>query len=249
MEANGLTARGNAIGLAATVVLLRDSGGTGVEVLLLERPHDRGSFAGAWVFPGGAVDPADLVVVGADPANSDSLLELPLEDEAAASRRAAARETREETGLLLEEAALVPVSRWHPPRESPKPLRTWFYVAEAPAGPIALEPNEAVAHRWVTPDGALAMHAAGELTLFPPTWVTLFGLIGAPSSDDALRTARQRPIVEYATRFAPGRTIVLWQADVTYGGADGSVDSALLDAAGPRHRLDIRELPWRYLRE
>ncbi len=249
METNGLTARGNAIGLAATVVLLRDAGDGGVEVLLLERPHDRGSFAGAWVFPGGAVDPADLVVVGADPSVSDSLLELPLEDEAAASRRAAARETREETGLLLEEAALVPVSRWHPPLESPKPLRTWFYLAAAPDGPVVLEPNEAVAHRWVAPEGALAMHAAGELTLFPPTWVTLFGLIGAASRDEVLRTARLHPLVEYATRFAPGRTIVLWQADVAYGGADGSVDSALLDAAGPRHRLDIRALPWRYLRE
>jgi len=42
-------------GAAATVVLLRD-GERGVEVLLAERPRDRGSFAGAWVFPGGAVE-------------------------------------------------------------------------------------------------------------------------------------------------------------------------------------------------
>ncbi|RZU66383.1 NUDIX domain-containing protein [Microterricola gilva] len=248
MEANGLTAPGNAIGLAATVVLLRDSDDSGVEVLLLERPHDRGSFAGAWVFPGGAVDPADLIVAGAGPSIVESLLELPMGEEAAASRRAAARETREETGLLLDEDTLVPVSRWHPPRESPKPLRTWFYLAAAPSGPIALEPNEAVAHRWVSPEGALAMHAAGELTLFPPTWVTLFGLIGVPSSEDALRAARLQPIVEYATRFAPDRTVALWQADAAYG-ADGSVDPVLLDAPGPRHRLDMRELPWRYLHD
>lgn len=252
METNGLTARGNAIGLAATVVLLRDASAAvdaGVEVLLLERPHDRGSFAGAWVFPGGAVDPADLVVVGTGTSVADSLLELPLDVEAAASRRAAARETHEETGLALDEAALMPVSRWHPPRESPKPLRTWFYLAAAPEGPITLEPHEAVAHRWVTPERALAMHAAGELSLLPPTWVNLFMLIGAVSLDEVLQTVRSQPLAEYSTRFTPGMRVALWQTDVAYGGQDGAALPAFLDVAGPRHRLDMRALPWRYLRE
>jgi hypothetical protein len=112
-----------------------------------------------------------------------------------------------------------------------------------------LEPHEAVAHRWIEPEGALAMHAAGELTLFPPTWVTLFGLIGASSSDDALHAARRQPLAEYSTRFAPGMRVALWQADAAYGGQYDTVDPTLLDAAGRRHRLDMRELPWRYLRE
>ena len=77
---------------AATVVLLRD-GDAGVEVLLGERPGDRGSFAGAWVFPGGAVDDAD--------AAGDAI------DSEAAARRAAVRETLEEVGLRVDEAALV----------------------------------------------------------------------------------------------------------------------------------------------
>ena len=45
------------IPVAATVIVLRE-GATGPEVLMIERP-DRGSFAGAWVFPGGKVEPAD----------------------------------------------------------------------------------------------------------------------------------------------------------------------------------------------
>ncbi|HEX5858760.1 MAG TPA: NUDIX domain-containing protein, partial [Microbacterium sp.] len=45
------------IPVAATVILARD-GADGLEVLLIERP-DRGSFAGAWVFPGGKLDPGD----------------------------------------------------------------------------------------------------------------------------------------------------------------------------------------------
>jgi hypothetical protein len=47
-------------GTAATVVLLRDAP-DGLQVLLLERPGHRGAFAGAWVFPGGVVDPQDAV--------------------------------------------------------------------------------------------------------------------------------------------------------------------------------------------
>ncbi|TFC71314.1 NUDIX hydrolase [Cryobacterium sp. TMS1-20-1] len=52
------------LGVAATVVLLRD-GAEGPEVLLLERPRHRGSFAGAWVFPGGGVDPEDRLLTDA----------------------------------------------------------------------------------------------------------------------------------------------------------------------------------------
>ena len=43
--------------VAATVVIVRDSA-LGPEVLMIERP-DRGSFAGAWVFPGGKLEPDD----------------------------------------------------------------------------------------------------------------------------------------------------------------------------------------------
>ena len=49
-----------AIPVAATVVLLRDSS-SGLEVLMIEWP-DRGSFAGAWVFPGGKLEVDDVKV-------------------------------------------------------------------------------------------------------------------------------------------------------------------------------------------
>ena len=44
---------------AATVVLTRD-GPTGLELYLLKRPAGSGFMGGAWVFPGGKVDSADL---------------------------------------------------------------------------------------------------------------------------------------------------------------------------------------------
>ena len=43
---------------SATLVLLRD-GAADMEVLLLRRGRQLSAFAGAWVFPGGATDPAD----------------------------------------------------------------------------------------------------------------------------------------------------------------------------------------------
>ncbi len=239
-------------GVAATVVLLRAAtpGAPGVEVLLLERPHDRGSFRGGWVFPGGAVDPDDLLECAPPPPDAAGHVAEDLAEEAA-SRRAAVRETREETGLLLDGTGLVPLSRWHPPREAPKRLRTWFWLAAAPAGRVALDPREAVAHRWLTPDAALALHAVGGLRLFPPTWVTLHGLLGTASVADGLRRARGSARAEFVTRVVPGADMTIWPGDIAYDGEHGdpAVDPGLLEAPGPRNRLEMRELPWRYLRE
>ena len=210
-------------GIAATVVLLRD-GVDGLEVLLLERPRDRGSFAGAWVFPGGAVDPEDA-------AGSDE----------ASARVAAVREVEEETGLGVSVSDLVTVSRWTPPAGIPKRMQTWFFYAPAVSGPVTLHPDEAIAFQWMRPADALDRHAAGALKLFPPTWVTLHALLGDASVADALARGQAAELAEFVTRFA-GKT-VLWHPDVAYD------DDSLLDAAGPRHRLETGALPWVYSRD
>lgn len=82
---------------AATVVLLRQ-GPDGPEALLLRRPATSGFVPGAYVFPGGRVDPED-----ADPALSaraEGLDTLPSPE----FWLAAAREAFEETGVLLARA-------------------------------------------------------------------------------------------------------------------------------------------------
>ncbi len=211
--------------VAATVVLLRD-GTAGPEVLMLERP-DRGSFAGAWVFPGGKLEPQDRVTPDAD--------------EADAARLAAVRETEEEAGLAVDPAALVPLARWTPPAGVPLRIRTWFFVTRAPDAPLRLAEAEAVAARWLTPADALAAHGRGELILYPPTWVTLHGLRDHHDVDGALAAARLGGIHVFETLALPGsagRTL-LWQED-------GQYDPAAASAA--RHRLDLSALPWRYTR-
>lgn len=157
--------------VAGTVVLLRD-GADAPEVLLLRRP-ERGSFAGGWVFPGGKVEEADRRLGAAE-----------IDD----ARRAGIRETSEE--VSLEVTDLVALSQWHPPAEAPTRIRTWFFLAPAPADArIVASPDEVAAHTWITPAEALARHAAGEWTLFPPTWVTLHRLSRFPDADAALAAA------------------------------------------------------------
>ncbi|MCB1026741.1 MAG: NUDIX hydrolase [Microthrixaceae bacterium] len=89
---------------AATVVLLRDSDGSepsgtpgpGLEVLMMRRNLNSDFVGGAYVFPGGAVDPDD------DPELQDRIAhEGMLPGWEAAPRVAAVREAFEEAGLLL----------------------------------------------------------------------------------------------------------------------------------------------------
>ena len=113
--------------VAATVVIVRD-GPAGPEVLMIERP-DRGSFAGAWVFPGGKLEPADRRRLR--------------RSRPPRARRAGARETGEETGLR----AGCRGSRRRSPagtrrRASPLRIRTWFFLASDPGGELALAPDE-----------------------------------------------------------------------------------------------------------
>ena len=143
----------------------------GFAVLLMRRP-DRGSFAGAWVFPGGKVEPSDRRE-GAD--ESDDAC------------RAAVRETAEAVGLIISDPVVL--SRWQPPVEAPVRIRTWFFLASAPDDDVRFSVDEVADAMWLSPAEALSRHATGEWTLFPPTWVTLHRLSRFASVDAALASA------------------------------------------------------------
>jgi 8-oxo-dGTP pyrophosphatase MutT (NUDIX family) len=94
---------------AATVVILRtaEDGGAGVETLMLRRPAAMKFAPGAYVFPGGSVDPADYGAAvgwyGPSPAEFGARLGASPEV-ARALVCAAVRETFEEAGVLLASA-------------------------------------------------------------------------------------------------------------------------------------------------
>ncbi|MFN0088881.1 MAG: NUDIX hydrolase [Acidimicrobiales bacterium] len=212
---------------AATVVLLR-AGHDGLETLMLRRNAEL-HFGGMWVFPGGVVDPDDV-----EPGRPD--------DELAAARRAAARETLEEAGLVLEPAGLVTWARWCPPPEAPKRFNTWFFVAEAPHGAVEIDGGEIHDHLWIHPGHALERHARKEIDFGPPTWVTLHQLSAFPTPGAALAAAAGATPRFYFSRrgrTAEGAPVTMWDGDAGYETGDPT-------ASGPRHRLSMHRSGWIY---
>ena len=214
---------------AATVILVRD-GADGLEALMLRR-NSKLAFGGMWVFPGGSVDEADRAGLAGD-------------DELGAARRTAVREAAEEAGLAIDPASLVAFSHWTPPPIAPRIFLTWFFVAPAPAGRVAIDEGEIHDHAWMRPAEALRRRDAGEIELAPPTFVTLVDLAREGSVERALAAARARTPERYATRIAkaPGGMVALWHGDAGYDACDASLP-------GARHRLAMLDGGWVFERD
>src|SRR5262245_59505857 len=214
---------------AATVILVRDAP-AGLETLMLRR-SSKVAFGGMWVFPGGKVDAADRA--GLDP-----------DDELEAARRAAVRETGEEAGLAVEASSLEAFSHWTPPAIAPVRFHTWFFLAPAPPGRVAIDRGEIHEHAWMRPDEALRRRDAQEIELAPPTFVTLVELAGFGAVAPALVAARARTPERFTTRIAKadGGVVALWHGDAGYEAGEAA-------RPGPRHRLWMLDAGWRYERD
>ena len=205
------------------MVLVRD-GAAGLETLMLRR-NAKGAFGGMWVFPGGRVDPDDG-------------------EEELGARSAAVRETLEEASLVVDPSALVPYAHWTPPPIAPKRFATWFFLAPAPEGIVAVDGAEIHEHIWVTPAEAMARRDAGSIELAPPTFATLHRLSQSPDVASALEEAAKGPVEFFLTKMvkAPtGELVAVWHGDVAYEGDD-------LDVDGDRHRLSMVHGQWAYER-
>ncbi len=192
--------------LAATVMLLRPAT-DGFEVYLLRRAASLAFASGMYAFPGGRVDPADR---DGEPLAGDwpARLGQPPED-AYAVVRAAVREVAEETGVRLAPADLVPWTRWITPEFEARRYDTYFFCAALPAGQEpAHVSGEADRTVWLRPADALARLEAGELTMLPPTAVTLGQLAAYDSVAAVLAAAASRdaatPVMPRAERGPDG---------------------------------------------
>jgi 8-oxo-dGTP pyrophosphatase MutT (NUDIX family) len=174
-----------------------------------------------WVFPGGRIDAEDHPEDG---------------DQDVAARNAAAREAMEEAGIASTPEDFVFFSHWTPPPVTPKRFATWFFAARADSRQVSIDGGEIQDHAWLNPATALERHAAGEIDLAPPTWITLYQLSLYPTADQILDRLRALEPKVYVTRIGKagdGTRVAMWSGDAGYERWDGTV-------AGERHRLVMK---------
>jgi 8-oxo-dGTP pyrophosphatase MutT (NUDIX family) len=105
-------------------------------------------------------------------------------------------------GLVLRADLLTPWARWITPEASPRRFDTWFFAAALPSGQTATaapegfgdhaDPGESESGTWLSPAAALEAARAGEITLLPPTAVTLGELAG---HHDVASVLACRPVI------------------------------------------------------
>jgi 8-oxo-dGTP pyrophosphatase MutT (NUDIX family) len=158
---------------AATVVLLRDSE-AGIECLMV-RKNSGQAFGGMWVFPGGRVEDGDGTgLEGAGVPRSGRRPRRP------AWCSTPPRWSRSPTGRRL-----------RPPPAATRPGSSWGRSPDG-AADVIVDGGEIGDHLWTPPAVALELHAAGDIELVPPTWVTLQRLAEAGAVMDSA-TAAVRP--------------------------------------------------------
>ena len=208
---------------AATVLLMRDSP-AGPEVLMTRRSATASFAPGAYVFPGGGIDPADAQSHGLAarrPTQGDLHLTQAI---------AAIRESFEELGVLLArrpdgqdatDADIAQMDRsgpfaaqcrtrgltlaadgvfvlahWITDRDMPRRFDVPFLVARMPQGqePVADE-SEQFEPVWVRPALALQRHEAGSFLMIYPTIRTLQRLVNFASVQAVLDAcASEQPL-------------------------------------------------------
>lgn len=158
---------------AATVVLVRESQlEQDIEILLLLRNSRLAFHGGHWVFPGGRIDQADF-----DAAPQDSEFD--------AARIAAVRETKEESGIRINESDLIHTAHWTTPPKLPRRFCTWFFVCTLTESvDVAVDNAEILDHRWISPSAAIDLADDDAFVLPRPTMVTLRDIAPYKSLDE-----------------------------------------------------------------
>ena len=203
--------------LAATAVLLRDTG-QGLEVLLLRRNAKRAFAAGAWVFPGGAIDQPEIEAA---------------DTEMQAARVAAVREVQEECGLQIAEQELIHFCNWTTPVGESRRFATWFFVAQAQRGSadVIIDDGEIHEYKWLRPQQAIDLHYAGELSMMPPTYLSMRLIAHYQTATETCEQLAQRAPYDVTPIICQSDQgiVCLYPGDAGYE----SVDPVL---PGPRHR-------------
>jgi 8-oxo-dGTP pyrophosphatase MutT (NUDIX family) len=196
---------------AATVVVVRENGGVGFEVLMVRRNERVAFMAGAYVFPGGRVDESDRSQAGGD--------------EELAFRIAAVRELEEEASVRVAPQDLIAIAHWVTPEVETRRYDTRFFLGRMPAGQDARhDAAETTELAWLTPAAALDRCTQGHIMLPPPTWTTLKRLQRHQTMEELFAWARSVAFIPpVQPRFLddPERKVLTLPGDPTYPTIDG----------------------------
>ncbi|MER7164867.1 NUDIX hydrolase [Micromonospora sp. NPDC000207] len=95
--------------------------------------------------------------------------------------------------LTLRSDLLLPWSRWVTPEFEPRRFDTYFFVALLPDGQRTRDVSGEADHSlWLPPADAVDRAEGGELTMLPPTRVTLAEVAAASDLTDVVRLAADR---------------------------------------------------------
>lgn len=183
---------------------------------MIERAKTMKFAPGAFVFPGGKVDPSDMrnwrwqgITTGRGVFRDFSF------------RVAAIRELFEEAGILLSNKAvdtssltmapfsqmirqarikldienLVPFAHWVTPEPMPRRFDTHFYLAPHNGQEAVHDGNEAISFRWVNPKRVLSDWENDQIPLMFPTRLNLMKLARASTVAEALRQAKRAKVI------------------------------------------------------
>lgn len=144
---------------AATVVLVREAVND-FQVLLVKRNEALDFCGGAWVFPGGRIDPDDY-----HQSESKALIDI--------ARVAGAREVFEETGIAIAPVRLLFLEHFTTPAPAPKRFSTYFFITTVEDSTVQVDGTEIMEYCWLSPKAALEAYHNHSLNLPLPTMIIL----------------------------------------------------------------------------
>lgn len=104
--------------------------------------------------------------------------------------------------LRLSADAVLPVSRWITPPESPRRFDTLFYVAAAPQDQHAAHDGaESVNSVWIRPEQAIAEGETGKWLIIVPTRFSLEWLAQYRTVAEVMEAARDRNLIPITGRI------------------------------------------------
>lgn len=202
---------------AATLIVVRERNGRLPELLMVERAKAMAFAAGALVFPGGRIDPADIELASEleiDPSAVAAVRETveetsipvalaPPPDSAQATELQNAlladqplRDLLRSSGLQIDRDALTPFARWVPKFHAVRRFDTLFLLARCPAGewrPRIVE-RECSGAEWLTAAEVLEREQTGSARLIFPTRRTLERLAQHSTFEEIRADALAHPI-------------------------------------------------------